>query len=283
MFSGCGSSVIGTAQSHDQPDSAPVIESDAAVVTDAESVDITEIAIEAAVVPTLPSGRPIVRMIFPERPAQLIVGDNEIANVHISTSGGPITIKHFEVGIGVHPYNEVEGRASWNWASRWRWSAEDVRVLRNGVRLDRDVVRVVGWSFPHTPFTHAVHVVFRREEEIRAPGVRYTVILPVSGELTTGDRIGVAVNTWRAGTVRGRLTPDVVSFGPYGWIGPHIYAGEEACRFESNPAPGVAPAQFVWSDRSSPNHSDADCVSGGSDDWFTGTDVQMGGGLDFVH
>ena len=247
---------------------------DSGTVADSSTSDTT---------PELPLGHPIVEWLASGR-YPLIVGDNVIARMLIRSTGRAIAIRRFEISISVHPFNESLGLESWNWALRWRWNIDEVQLRRDGVLTGREV-RLVDWEFLYTAFTRSIHVIFQREELIDTVGHLYTLTLPIRGELTSNDAIAVSLNPSSGHVYRGQLTPLDSYYGLYHWVGPHIYTGSGMCVLDRSEPANVQRADFVWSDRSSAHHTDAeaDCTSHGSDDWFSGTDVQMGGGSDFIH
>jgi hypothetical protein len=245
------------------PDSGPVVMADAG--SDAGSA--------------LVAGEPIVVLHDIGLPDELTVGTHRV-RFQVRSSGAPIGVKRIEIGVPVHPYNEDAGREAWNWSERFQIVWDAVTVERDGIVADD--IRVLHWTFVHTPFRHSIVLVFQDEEIVDEGGHEYVVNVPIAGDLMPGDRVGFDVNTLGDGV--GNLTPDDTRFSnPYRWPGPHIYTADGACDpLMLADDPSVVKGLFVWSDRTAPDHNDDDCTSGGSADWRSGTATQMGGGYDLV-
>jgi hypothetical protein len=227
--------------------------------------------------PRLPSGEPIVEFYDPASD-ELTVGVQRV-RLRIRSTGAPIGVKRFQIGLSVHPYNEdAPMREGWNWERRFQIGWYAIWVERDGVTADD--IDTHRWSFVHSPFSHAIVVVFPNEELIDMDGYEYVVNVPVTGDLDPGDRIGFDLNTV-SGAI-GSLTPDGTTFGPYGWRAPNIYNGGGSCEDLPSTSPYVFHGQFVWSNRTAPDHNDADCLSGGSADWWSGTLSAMGGGYELT-
>lgn len=229
----------------------------------------------------LPPGEPIVEFFAPAS-LDLAVGDQSV-RFRIRSTGAPIGVKGVHIGLPVHPYNEdAPMREGWDWERRFQIGWDAITVERDGVLMDG--VITYRWGSTSNPFSNAIILVFLDEEIADMDGHEYVMHVPVTGDLEPGDRIGFDLNSSRGddSPVRGSLTPDGTTFGPYGWRAPNIFTGGGACEGLHAYSTDVTPGLFVWSDRTAPDHNDTDCLTGGSADWNDGTDMQMGGGYDLT-
>ena len=123
-----------------------------------------------------------------------------------------------------------------------------------------------------------VAVVFSDERIVYRDGSDVSLVVGLSREPVPGDRLRVTAQI-RPGPSfgaerRGFLTPVSVSALLHEGYGPHVYDGVGPCekfRLPLYPDRGNVSFGFVvWSSLTDRDHSDRDCMSGGSSDWFNG-------------
>lgn len=258
-------------------DSADVTDAEEDVVTDAPSDAFapdasTDVSPEDA---SLPLGQPILELLPPSS-LVLASGTHEVQYT-VRSTGRPIALKKVEVFFR----GGNTDSATTQWYRRWNQPTGGTRFLRDGVVVNPSEYRFVGWVFPMAAGVSSITVEWQTEEEVTRTGHTYTLAFALTGTIETGDTLQVQVGT---GAVinpmhRGRLTPLGSNFGLYHMPGPHVWIGMGRCVRDEIVWDGyVVPSSFVWSDRSSPTHSWADCATGeSSDDWFTRAEMPTNG------
>lgn len=263
-------------------DASNDVDQDAAETSDANSGEDTApeasadaFVADASVDAELPLGQPILELLPPSS-LVLASGTHEVQYT-VRSTGRPIALKKVEVFFR----GGNTDSATTQWYRRWNQPTEGTRFLRDGIAVSPSEYRFVGWVFPMSAGVSSITVEWQTEEEVTRTGHTYTLAFALTGTIETGDTLQVQVGT---GAVinpmhRGRLTPLGSNFGLYHMPGPHVWTGMGRCVRDEIVWDGyVVPSSFVWSDRSSPTHSWADCATAeSSDDWFTRAEMPTNG------
>lgn len=178
---------------------------------------------------------------------------------------GPLGLKQIvftyrkSLGVSLHSFRIRKGSADLPLASYV------VASLENGKATDIETGYI-----PATSASGYIVVSFTNEETIEGlNGNTYTLHASISGA-TYGKSVSLTIANFPSAVGNGYLTHSTVSPFPstdetaaFG-----LYNLDTSVPAEPLSAPADMPGFFLWTDRSSPNHSDALGLDGGSSDWF---------------